>query len=430
MLISCLMPTFNRYPQLAYLVEEAVECFLRQDDPDRELVICNDTPGQRLIVDDERVKVLNLDCRMATLSDKIQMCIDVAQGDLLCRWDDDDISLPHRLSYSRRKLADGWEWRAENYLFDTGTLAPVAGPANTHIQALWRRDVLNLMGGQYPPNLSGYEDIAFNRELVQAGLPAQGELIPVEEVYYLYRWSTGSRHLSGVGGGPEKLQEQWDRLGQASIAAGDFHVRPRWHRNHVARAKQTLSLPHDPQSWESIPGWCDFGSLYDAAVAACPRGGKLVEVGCYHGRSLAYLGQAAKKAGKRLQVIGIDLGIGTTDRPSSLFGDVPTLLANLQRAGVSDVVQVVAGESTEAAAMFADRSLDFVFIDGSHEYQDILADLQAWHPKVKEGGVIAGHDYQGTGCPDVMRAVDQHFRAPRPHAFQSNAVPTCWEVTL
>jgi hypothetical protein len=49
--------------------------------------------------------------------------------------------------------------------------------------------------------------------------------------------------------------------------------------------------------------------------------------------------------------------------------------------------------SQEAVGAFADASLDFVYIDANHEYQAVLDDIHAWYPKVKPGGVLAGHDY-------------------------------------
>jgi len=63
-------------------------------------------------------------------------------------------------------------------------------------------------------------------------------------------------------------------------------------------------------------------------------------------------------------------------------------------------------KSTEATTLYEDNSLDFVFIDGSHLYEDVLADLQAWFPKVKKGGHIAGHDFP---WPNVKRAVIEFF---------------------
>lgn len=49
--------------------------------------------------------------------------------------------------------------------------------------------------------------------------------------------------------------------------------------------------------------------------------------------------------------------------------------------------------SLDAARQVPDRSLDFVYIDGNHEASHVAADLAAWAPKVRVGGLVAGHDY-------------------------------------
>lgn len=49
--------------------------------------------------------------------------------------------------------------------------------------------------------------------------------------------------------------------------------------------------------------------------------------------------------------------------------------------------------SLEAAAQFADNELDFVYLDGSHKFEDVVADIAAWSRVVRPGGIIAGHDY-------------------------------------
>lgn len=50
--------------------------------------------------------------------------------------------------------------------------------------------------------------------------------------------------------------------------------------------------------------------------------------------------------------------------------------------------------STDAANLHQDGSLDFVYIDGNHSIDNVIADLAAWTPKVRTGGLIMGHDYR------------------------------------
>lgn len=55
--------------------------------------------------------------------------------------------------------------------------------------------------------------------------------------------------------------------------------------------------------------------------------------------------------------------------------------------------KVMKAYSLEAAMWVPDESLDFVFIDGDHSYASVMADIEAWTPKLKPGGVLCGHDY-------------------------------------
>ncbi|CAE8626986.1 unnamed protein product [Polarella glacialis] len=60
--------------------------------------------------------------------------------------------------------------------------------------------------------------------------------------------------------------------------------------------------------------------------------------------------------------------------------------------------------SVEAAQWLGRNSLDMVFVDGDHRYESVLVDINAWWPKVKPGGILAGHDFAIT-FPGVVEAV-------------------------
>lgn len=70
---------------------------------------------------------------------------------------------------------------------------------------------------------------------------------------------------------------------------------------------------------------------------------------------------------------------------------------------------ILQGDSVEMAKKVEDDSLDFVFIDADHRYASALADIKAWVPKVKEDGVVCGHDYNHPRFPGVTKAVHECF---------------------
>ena len=68
--------------------------------------------------------------------------------------------------------------------------------------------------------------------------------------------------------------------------------------------------------------------------------------------------------------------------------------------------------SEEFSKTIEDGSLDFVYIDGDHQYESCKKDLQLWIPKIKKGGIIAGHDYLAICFLGVVNAVNETFGSP------------------
>jgi hypothetical protein len=69
-------------------------------------------------------------------------------------------------------------------------------------------------------------------------------------------------------------------------------------------------------------------------------------------------------------------------------------------------------ESVKAANLFTDNSITFCMLDAAHDYDSLKADIEAWFPKVRSGGVIAGDDYE-SNWPGVDKAVNEFFADSR-----------------
>ena len=155
------------------------------------------------------------------------------------------------------------------------------------------------------------------------------------------------------------------------------------------------------EHWKTVEGWFDFQSIYDAAVEDAKDGDIFVEVGVFKGKSLCYLAAKIKESGKRIKLFGIDLFV-----QGSEIGEVRS---NISQAGGSEFCEVIQCDSARAAGMFRDQACTFVFIDAKHEYEFVKRDIEAWLPKVKPGGTIAGHDFKAQDWPGVVKAVEEVF---------------------
>ena len=70
--------------------------------------------------------------------------------------------------------------------------------------------------------------------------------------------------------------------------------------------------------------------------------------------------------------------------------------------------------SVDASRMFSDMCLDWVYIDGDHSQDAVAADLEAWWPKIKPGGILAADDYlwrDENGERSVKQALDAFVEA-------------------
>lgn len=79
-----------------------------------------------------------------------------------------------------------------------------------------------------------------------------------------------------------------------------------------------------------------------------------------------------------------------------------------------DRYEMIKAYSMDAVKDFEDESLDFIYIDGNHNFKNVTDDIAEWSKKVKKGGLIMGHDfthnnvgYERTDVDFVVRAWTQ-----------------------
>jgi predicted O-methyltransferase YrrM len=167
---------------------------------------------------------------------------------------------------------------------------------------------------------------------------------------------------------------------------------------------QMSAPPFQPSGWFSG----EEAQIYRSLVQQI-RGGIIVEVGVWQGRSLQAILDVCRDNNNR--VFAIDNWNPPADDPDYAEArdtDIYAIfLQNLERLGHIATVEVICDNSARAAARFADRSVDLLFLDADHNYEAVKRDIQAWLPKMKDRGCLCGHDY--TFREGVRHAVHEIF---------------------
>jgi hypothetical protein len=165
--------------------------------------------------------------------------------------------------------------------------------------------------------------------------------------------------------------------------------------HRYGEGKAVFDRLREGNDWSTCPGWFDYFHFYKEVADALKDGDLAVEVGSYKGRSIAYLAQRLARQGKH----GVSLWAVDNFKDCARVD----LAANLFRCWC-ERVNILEADSSAAAYGFADGSVTFCYIDAAHDYESVKRDVAAWLPKIKSGGIIAGHDAQS---PDVQRAVKE-----------------------
>lgn len=158
--------------------------------------------------------------------------------------------------------------------------------------------------------------------------------------------------------------------------------------------------------YQKIQGWFNFEGLYTSMVNRFPSGSHFVEIGCWLGKSAVYMGVEIANSGKQIKFDCVDTFEGSPEHID--FDEIKNkelyamFLKNTQP--LRHIINPIKMSSVNAASLYEDESLDFVEIDAAHEGDAISEDIACWYPKVKYGGVLAGHDYDFVPVREAVTA--------------------------
>ena len=167
------------------------------------------------------------------------------------------------------------------------------------------------------------------------------------------------------------------------------------------RAHRDIRVLINLKAAEGIMGWQSHENLTWLAKQA-KKHLRIVEVGTFAGRSARALGDNTDG-----QVYTIDDFKGPRD--ISIPQCISDNLFEIFLSGCGDLLET--GKLTVIAADHNDINIainpDMVFLDGSHEYEDVKRDILKWTPYIVKGGIICGDDY--TNMIGVRDAVNELF---------------------
>lgn len=118
-----------------------------------------------------------------------------------------------------------------------------------------------------------------------------------------------------------------------------------------------------------------------------PKGGICAELGVQKGNHAVDMINIIGPS--KLFLVDIDMSLAVNESDQTSLFSKKSIENNSW-----DFVELIESDSIKAADVFEDDFFDFIYVDGDHSYEGCLGDIQSWLPKLKTGGMMAGHDYQ------------------------------------
>jgi hypothetical protein len=144
-------------------------------------------------------------------------------------------------------------------------------------------------------------------------------------------------------------------------------------------------------------------------VKVLPKGMSIAEIGVFRGEFSKFIFENMNPS--HLSLVDIfegHMGSGDKDGNNMTYVILDNEYESLKKHfSFNDNVNIFKGKSVDFLKSIDDDSLDMVYIDASHEYQDVKMDLELSFHKVKKDGFICGHDYVSPRFDSVVTAVNE-----------------------
>ena len=152
-------------------------------------------------------------------------------------------------------------------------------------------------------------------------------------------------------------------------------------------------------NYKELEGWFNMENQYLELLEATPEEGIFVELGAYKGKSTSFIVTEIINRNRNIKYYTVDSFEGHTDSNDNKEVEAYKGISDIEIDFDSNTkhldgkFQKIKSLSHESANLFEDNSVDICFIDAGHSYEAVKKDIESWLPKIKKGGIMAGHDY-------------------------------------
>lgn len=172
-------------------------------------------------------------------------------------------------------------------------------------------------------------------------------------------------------------------------------------------------VPYD----EKLTGFFDFcptasrGFLQQFTIGL-PTKGIVVEVGSGLGESAITIAKAMNKTQRLYCIDPWQVFVGSYEQPQA--DPYRAFLSNVIHEECADRIVPIRADSMSGFSMFKHKA-HFIYIDGSHAYQDVRNDIMAWQQKLVRPGVLCGDDYFMDEVKQAVLDSCKEMGMPEPH---------------